>query len=98
MTQISVLGVLFLLVRLMNQQVESIGRWVAAHNRIELFFKQLQYSFDRAGEVIQEALRSIARKQLDYQNPEVVAYVQSVRRQYMIRKYPAMRPPRSSTP
>ncbi len=42
--------------------------------------------------------RSIARKRLDYHNPEVVAYVQSVRRRYMIRKYLAVRPPRRSTP
>jgi soluble lytic murein transglycosylase len=42
--------------------------------------------------------RNIARKQLDYRNPEVVAYVQAVRRQYMLRKYPAARPARRSTP
>jgi soluble lytic murein transglycosylase-like protein len=42
--------------------------------------------------------RNIARKQLDYRNPDVVAYVQAVRRQYMFRRYPAIRPPRSSTP
>ena len=40
----------------------------------------------------------IAREQLDYRNPEVVAYVQAVRRQYMIRKFAAMRPPRRSFP
>ena len=40
----------------------------------------------------------IAREQLDYHNPDVVAYVQAVRRQFMIRKYAAMRPPRRSTP
>jgi soluble lytic murein transglycosylase-like protein len=40
----------------------------------------------------------IAREQLDYHNPEVVAYVQSVRRQFMIRKYAAVRPLRRSTP
>jgi soluble lytic murein transglycosylase-like protein len=42
--------------------------------------------------------RNIAREQLDYRNPEVVAYVQAVRRQYMLRKYPAVRPSRRSTP
>lgn len=42
--------------------------------------------------------REIARRQLDYHNPDVVAYVQAVRRQYMLRKYPAARPPRRSTP
>ena len=42
--------------------------------------------------------RGIARKQLDYRNPDVVAYVQAVRRQYMLRKYPAARPARRSTP
>ena len=42
--------------------------------------------------------RGIAREQLNYHNPDVVAYVQAVRRQYMIRKYPAVRPPRRSTP
>jgi soluble lytic murein transglycosylase-like protein len=39
----------------------------------------------------------IARKQLDYRNSDVVAYVQAVRRQYMLRKYPAVRPSRRST-
>src|SRR3984885_10709417 len=42
--------------------------------------------------------RNIARMQLDYRNPDVVAYVQAVRRQYMLRKYPAARPSRRSTP
>ena len=40
----------------------------------------------------------IAREQLNYRNPDVVAYVLAVRRQFMIRKYAAMRPPRRSTP
>jgi soluble lytic murein transglycosylase-like protein len=40
----------------------------------------------------------IAREQLDYRNPEVVAYVQAVRRQYMIRKFAAVRPLRRSFP
>jgi hypothetical protein len=35
---------------------------------------------------------------LNYHNPEVVAYVQAVRRQYMIRRFAAMRPPRRSFP
>ena len=30
--------------------------------------------------------RGIAREQLNYHNPDVVAYVQAVRRQYMLRK------------
>jgi soluble lytic murein transglycosylase-like protein len=42
--------------------------------------------------------RNIARKQLDYRNPDVVAYVQAVRRQYMLRRYPAVRPSRRSNP
>ena len=40
----------------------------------------------------------IAREQLNYRNPEVVAYVQAVRRQYMIRRFATMRPPRRSFP
>jgi len=40
----------------------------------------------------------IAREQLNYRNPAVVAYVQAVRRQYMIRKFPAIRPSRRSMP
>ena len=40
----------------------------------------------------------IAKEQLNYHNPEVVAYVQAVRRQYMIRKFAAIRPPRRSFP
>jgi len=40
----------------------------------------------------------IAQEQLNYHNPEVVAYVQAVRRQYMIRRFAAMRPPRRSFP
>jgi soluble lytic murein transglycosylase-like protein len=42
--------------------------------------------------------RNIARKQLDYRNPAVVAYVQAVRMQYMLRRYPANRPPRRPNP
>ena len=41
--------------------------------------------------------RGIARQQLDYRNPDVVAYVQAVRRQYMLRMYPAVMPSRRST-
>ena len=40
----------------------------------------------------------IAREQLNYHNPDVVAYVLAVRRQFMIRKYAAMRPPRRLMP
>jgi soluble lytic murein transglycosylase-like protein len=36
----------------------------------------------------------IGKKQLNYQNPNVVAYVQAVRRRYLMRKYAAARPPR----
>ena len=39
---------------------------------------------------------SIARQQLNYRNQDVVAYVQAVRRRYMLRKYLAARPPRRS--
>jgi soluble lytic murein transglycosylase len=42
--------------------------------------------------------RGIAREQLNYHNPDVTAYVLAVRRQFMIRKYVAMRPQRRSTP
>jgi soluble lytic murein transglycosylase-like protein len=42
--------------------------------------------------------RGIAREQLEYHQPEVVAYVQAVRRLYVLRKHPAVRPPRRSTP
>ena len=40
----------------------------------------------------------IAREQLHYHNPDVVAYVLAVRRQFVIRKYGPMRPHRRSTP
>jgi soluble lytic murein transglycosylase-like protein len=40
---------------------------------------------------------NIARQQLNYRNQDVVAYVQAVRRQYMLRKYLAARPPRRFT-
>jgi len=40
----------------------------------------------------------IAREQLNYHNPDVVAYVLAVRRQFVIRKYAAMRPHRRLTP
>lgn len=40
----------------------------------------------------------IAREQLNYHNPDVVAYVLAVRQQFMIRKYAAVRPPRRSMP
>ena len=40
----------------------------------------------------------IAREQLNYHNPDVVAYVLAVRRQFVIRKYAAMRPQSRSTP
>ena len=40
----------------------------------------------------------IAREQLNYHNPDVVAYVLAVRRQFVIRKYAAMKPQRRSTP
>jgi soluble lytic murein transglycosylase-like protein len=38
--------------------------------------------------------RWVGQKQLNYRNPDVVAYVQAVRRQYLMRKYAAQRPPR----
>ena len=40
----------------------------------------------------------IAREQLNYHNPDVVAYVLAVRRLFMIRKYAAVRPPKRSMP
>jgi soluble lytic murein transglycosylase-like protein len=42
--------------------------------------------------------RGIAREQLDYRDPEVVAYVQAVRKRYMFRKHSAVGPPRRSAP
>jgi len=36
----------------------------------------------------------IGKKRLNYQNPDVFAYVQAVRRRYLMRKYAAARPPR----
>ena len=42
--------------------------------------------------------RNIARRRLDYRNPDVVAYVQAVRRQYVLRRYSVVRPSRRSTP
>jgi soluble lytic murein transglycosylase-like protein len=42
--------------------------------------------------------RSIAREQLTYRNPDVVAYVDAVRKRYMLRKYAATRPSRRSAP
>ena len=42
--------------------------------------------------------RCIARQQLNYHNPDVVAYVEAVRRRYLLRKYPAARTSRRSTP
>ncbi len=42
--------------------------------------------------------RGIAREQLNYHNPDVVAYVETVRRRYLLRKYPAARPTRRSVP
>jgi soluble lytic murein transglycosylase len=38
--------------------------------------------------------RWISKKQLDYSNPDVTAYVRAVRRQYLLRKYGAAPPPR----
>jgi hypothetical protein len=40
----------------------------------------------------------IGKKQLNYQNPDVVAYVQAVRRRYMMRKYVAARPSGDNKP
>ena len=42
--------------------------------------------------------RWVGQEQLNYRNPDVVAYVQVVRRQYLMRKYAAARPPRRWTP
>ena len=42
--------------------------------------------------------RGIARKQLSYSDPDVVGYVEAVRRQYILRKYPAVRQSRRSSP
>jgi soluble lytic murein transglycosylase-like protein len=38
--------------------------------------------------------RRVGQQQLNYHNSDVVAYVQAVRRQYLMRKYAATRPPR----
>lgn len=42
--------------------------------------------------------RDISGKQMSYSDPEVVAYVEAVRRHYLLRKYPAARLPRRSSP
>jgi soluble lytic murein transglycosylase-like protein len=42
--------------------------------------------------------RNVALEQLNYHNPDVVAYVLAVRRQYILRKYPAVRSSRRSSP
>lgn len=42
--------------------------------------------------------RNIAREQLNYRNPDVVAYVDEVRRRYILRKYSAAGPSRRSMP
>ena len=41
--------------------------------------------------------RWIGQKQLNYRNPDVIAYVEAVRRQYVIRKQAAERPSRRET-
>ena len=38
--------------------------------------------------------RWVAEKQLNYRNPDVIAYVREVRRRYLMRKYAAAPPPR----
>jgi soluble lytic murein transglycosylase-like protein len=42
--------------------------------------------------------RDIALKQLDYRNPDVVSYVQQVRRRYMLRRHPIANPSRRPFP
>ena len=42
--------------------------------------------------------RAIAQEQLNYHNPDVVAYVQAVRQRYLLRKSLAARPSRRSFP
>jgi len=41
--------------------------------------------------------RWIGQKQLNYRNPDVIAYVEAVRRQYALRKQAAAMPPRRET-
>jgi soluble lytic murein transglycosylase len=41
--------------------------------------------------------RWIEQKQLNYRNPDVITYVQAVRRQYVMRKQTAARPSRRET-
>jgi soluble lytic murein transglycosylase len=41
--------------------------------------------------------RWIGQKQLNYRNPDVIAYVEAVRRQYLMRKQAAARPVRRET-
>lgn len=40
----------------------------------------------------------IGRRRLNYHNPQVIAYVEAVRRQYVLRRYLATRQSRRSTP
>jgi soluble lytic murein transglycosylase-like protein len=42
--------------------------------------------------------RGIAREQLNYHNRDVVAYVEAVRRHYLLRKYPTSRPIKEAHP
>jgi soluble lytic murein transglycosylase-like protein len=42
--------------------------------------------------------RGVAREQLNYHNPDVVAYVEEVRKRYMLRAYLIARPSRRSVP
>ncbi len=42
--------------------------------------------------------RGVAREQLNYHNPDVVAYVEEVRKRYMLRTYLIARPSRRSVP
>jgi hypothetical protein len=42
--------------------------------------------------------RNIGREQLRYRNPDVVAYVDEVRKRYILRKYSSAEPSRRSVP
>jgi soluble lytic murein transglycosylase-like protein len=63
---------------------------------------QLMWEFDGDLRLVSAAYyagdRGVVLQQLNYRNPDVVAYVQEVRRRYMLRRYPITRPVRRSFP
>jgi len=69
------------------------GKW---HLGDQPKFYPIEHGFDEMKEfaAYYAGDRWIGKKQLDYSNPDVTAYVRAVRRQYLLRKYGAAPPPR----